>query len=648
MSEYANRLGAAQEHWRNGEIDDARDVYRGILDEDEASLEALVQLGQLEREQECYDRAAALHRRAVELAPNAIAWTALGRTLSDSGDAEGATNAFRAAIEDEPRYAPAHLHLGELLGAMGRLRPAQECFARAAQLDPQDFAARHNLGIGAQLAGQPAAASEHFKAAIQLNPKYWRSWQAFGDLCRQNGDLANALACYRELIALAPDADNLLRLGATLQLLGDYDEAINCYRQVLETDPLNADAVYNLGTCFQATGELDEAERLFNGVLEQRPDHVSAAAALAGVHDRRGDYETGLALLAPMTETVKANPELWVSLGRLARHAGRSAEFAPRLEAALEEQEFSKIDRSRIAFTAGSLRDAEGDYDRAFHHFRIANALKPHHYDARITGQSVDRLLEVFDANLLKRLQDNAAIDAGPVFIVGMPRSGSTLLERILAAHPQVATIGESPLLSRSALSLASAENPYPDCVATASSEALRTAAQAYLDALPDEHDRVVDKMLSNVFHVGLVAALFGNAKIIHCARHPLDTLLSCYTHDFAGTQVGFAYDFDDLAHYYRQYRRLVAHWESVQAVPMLTVNYEDVVSDTESSVRELLGFLDLPWEPGCLEFHANRDVAHTASYAQVRRPVYRDSVGRHGHYREALAPLADALADYL
>ncbi|MDH3589738.1 MAG: sulfotransferase, partial [Gammaproteobacteria bacterium] len=235
-----------------------------------------------------------------------------------------------------------------------------------------------------------------------------------------------------------------------------------------------------------------------------------------------------------------------------------------------------------------------------------------------------------------------------PVFVVGMPRSGSTLLEQILDSHPEVASIGETALLSQVAFGLGSEDQPYPDCLSSCTVESMQLAGSLYLAGLPAGYRRVVDKMLSNLVHAGLIAILFPNARMIHCVRHPLDTLLSCYSHDFTGKNLGFSYDFDDLTHYYRQYRRLMDHWSTIDALDTKIVHYEDVVGNTETAIRSTLDFLDLPWHESCVRFHENRTIRNTASYAQVRRPTYSDSVGRYKHYREQLKPLADALGDFL
>ncbi|MDH3589362.1 MAG: sulfotransferase, partial [Gammaproteobacteria bacterium] len=584
-------LGAAQDHWRRGEFDESRTAYQAVLEKDPGCVDAMVQLGHLEREQGRLESAEALHRRATESGGDAVSFTALGRTLSDSGQGTPAANAFLAAIQADETYAPAYQHLGELYGAIGQIEHAHECFLAAAKLDPSDPFARHNLGISAQLAGKTEVAIAQFRAALELSPDYWRSCQALGDLYRSSGEFTPALHCYQKLITLQPNSDNLMRLGATLQLLAQYDDAIAAYDHILELAPDNQDALYNLGTCYQALGDLDRAEKFFKNVLDRQPHDIRTLAAVASLHDRRGDYDKGLTLLLPLIKTAGENAELWTSLGKLARNAKRPDEVLPGIELALKNENFSRLDRSRISFIAGLLRDTAGDYDRAFQHFHNANRLKARTYDQREFEDSVTQLINLFDKALIDRLREKASSDSRPVFVVGMPRSGSTLLEQILDSHPDVASIGETALLSQVAFGLGSEDQPYPDCLSSSTTENMQMAASLYLAGLPAGYRRVVDKMLSNLVHAGLIAALFPNARMIHCVRHPLDTLLSCYSHDFTGNNLGFSYDFDDLTHYYRQYRRLMDHWSKIDALDTNLVHYEEVVSDTETTIRSTLDF---------------------------------------------------------
>ena len=325
------------------------------------------------------------------------------------------------------------------------------------------------------------------------------------------------------------------------------------------------------------------------------------------------------------------------------------------LERVLDRPALSEWERSSLLFSLGGLHDHLGAFDAAFRCYREANALRHARFDGDAVTRLTDQRVAYFSAERLARLPRAAKRDDLPVFIVGMPRSGTSLVEQILASHPRVAGAGELRLIGAIARSLnlgtdSGAVEAAPDLAPGLDQESIDRAAASHLErlrAIGGEAARVTDKMPYNFRHLGLISLLFPDARIIHCLRDPMDTCMSCY---FQGFRAGNSQTFDlgHLGAFYVQYDRLMRHWRRVLDIPVLEIRYEDHVAEPERTCREMLAFLDLEWDPRCLRFHESRRVVRTASRDQVREPIYTRSVARWRNYERHLGPLKEALAEVL
>ena len=313
-------------------------------------------------------------------------------------------------------------------------------------------------------------------------------------------------------------------------------------------------------------------------------------------------------------------------------------------------------DRQRflLHFAAGRLLDRVGSYDEAFENYRIGNRLFGADFSCRDLANTVDKHVAVYNKEFMRRAPRASHGSQRPVFIVGMPRSGTTLVEQILSIHPEVYGAGELEDINWMAISLPktlASSSSYPDCVPELTVDACDQLAAQYLDRLsalaPDAARLVTDKMPGNYFHLGLVVLLFPEARIIHCTRDPLDICLSCYFQSFIqANNHQYAYNLEHLGCAYRQYQRLMNHWKHVLDVPFMDVSYEELVADQERVTRELLAFCGLPWDERCMRFYESKRNVVTASYDQVRRPLYSSSIGRWRHYEKHLEPLRRALSE--
>ena len=475
-----------------------------------------------------------------------------------------------------------------------------------------DFAEAHdNLGNALRISGRLDEAAAAFGKAVSLKPDFAAAHSNLGIVLEAQRDFPGAEAAYRRALDVNPGfarAHN--NLGQLLQQLEKFDEAGSAYRRALELEPNFAEANNNLGTLLKELGKFDEAEAAFRRALAINPDFASCFANLA-------DLKT---------------------------FASDDADIAA-AERVMTKAGITDAQRLDLHFGLGKAYEDQHDCDRAFANWEKGNRIKRRSlaYDAGTDEANVEHIINTFNRPELTRLAGHGCQSEAPIFVVGMPRSGTTLVEQILSSHTDVFGAGEMPHFIRLYLDSVGGmdrDKVFPE------SGALEALGQSYIDAVGQTippTPRFTDKLTENFRAIGLIYLVLPNAKIVHCLRDPVDTCLSCFKTNFVN-DVDFAYDLTELGRHYRARDRLMEHWHAVLPGPMFDIRYEDVVDDLEGQARALLEFCGLPWEDACLDFHRNERPVRTASAAQVRKPIYKDSVRRWKRYEDHLAPLLDAL----
>ena len=433
--------------------------------------------------------------------------------------------------------------------------------------------------------------------------------------------------------------------------MGRYDEAANCFRQALQLKPDFVETVVHLANTYSTQAKFDETVQCLESALRSHPGEPRLLAVLANVYEKRGDYEKTYEILRPLVESHVNEPRAAVVFGEISQRILRRDDAMRYIEYVLQDGSHSSADRQQLYFVLGKLYEDAADYDRAFRQYQRANEAVKQHYDPASQVRLVSDLIETYSADFMAAAPRASVRSDRPVFIVGMPRSGTSLVEQILACHPQVHGAGELvdifDLTSALPGTLDSKE-PHPYCLAKLTQAALDTLAQRYLAHLAElsaDATRVTDKLPSNFLLLGLIELFFPQARIIHCVRDARDTCLSCYFQDF-GARHAYSADLAHLGAYYRQYERLMQHWKKVIRLPLLEIRYENMVADQETWSRQLVEFCGLPWDDSCLRFHESGRAVRTASYDQVRRPMYKTSAGRWQRYERHLGPLLKALED--
>jgi tetratricopeptide (TPR) repeat protein len=474
-----------------------------------------------------------------------------------------------------------------------------------------------------------------------------REEAARGDVLYSRAQFRQALGHFREAVRLQPaNSDYRFRLASTAWRAGEAREVAPNYREAIRLDPRFSAAHEAMGQWSLQRGDVRAALGYSAAALALSPrDPITI---ISRIHVLAGDGQTQAAwqLLEPIIASGMTGAQVAMAYALVAPTVGREEQAVAMLEGALGRSELGPTIRPDLHFAAAGLLDRLGRYDQAFDHAQRANTLSGRSFSNASHSAAVADTIGYFTDQRLRSLPRATQGNRRPVLIVGMPRSGTSLVEQILASHPDVFGAGELPTLAAVAQRVGemgkSRGLPMPRSLDLLGPDQADVFAGQYLEAITSVNAtsrHVTDKMPSNFLHLGLAAALLPHCRVIHCVRDPRDTCLSCYFTHFADGN-GFSFDLGDLAAYYRDYSKLMAHWKQVLPLPMLEVRYEDVVEDMEGQTRRMLAFLDLPWDARCLNFHETKRHVATASREQVRRPLYASSVGRWKHYEKHIAEL--------
>ena len=541
----------------------------------------------------------------------------LGVALVGLGRVDDGIRHCRRAVELNPDAAGPHLRLGMALAAKSDLRAAYKELARAVELDPTLAETHYQLGVTLHLLERPDAAVHALKRALALRPKMIRA---------------------------------LDRLARALTDLQQYEEAIGYYKQALALDSRSPTWHRGIGQVLHYQGRFEEARAAFGKALEREPKHAPTYVHLGLTYQAEGYFEEAVAWQKKAIAIDPNNPDAHHALAVI--HRFEDAEGRVReLERRLSTDSLDVEQRAVLNFALGRLYDEVGNFDLAFGCFKAANDLRRTQSDHSPDNYTTffDRIIATFGKELFHEKAGMGSELERPVFVFGMMRSGTTLVEQILASHPQVhghGELGGISLLAQAMSERLGGRKPYPESAVGLDATMARALADIHLAQLEREAGdavRSVDKQVFNFTRLGLIALLFPRAQLIHCIRDPLDTCLSGFFQDF-GPRNAFTCDLEHIGCYYRDYKRMMAHWHAVLPIPILDVPYEELVGDQEGWSRKLVDFVGLPWDQSCLAFYETKRPVFTASLWQVRQPIYTSSVGRWRHYAKHLGPLFQAL----
>ncbi len=475
------------------------------------------------------------------------------------------------------------------------------------------------------------------------------------------GNPAAALPILLKLRRRTNHPDVALNLGRVHMALEDFSAAIACFREVLLAAPGVDFVLLSIARCHQKRDEMPQAVDAVDEVLRRNPVHPRALVLKAELLHLQGRHDTARRLLQPLADRPGADPELLFTHGRLCRVLGDASAAERSLTAAITAMPATTPDAHRrrhhaeCLYELAALHESLGDHDRAWRTAADANAKVPLPFDPDAHDAMIDRMIAAWTPEVFASMPAATAAaeaDERPVFVLGMPRSGTSLVERILASHPSIIGTGEQPTVHRLLRRLEPHEDRLPARIedpAALTAAAIGAAAREGLEriaGLAPAAARIVDKQPFNFLALPMIARLFPGATIVHCRRDRLDVAVSCFFQSFTGA-IWFANDLTHIDRFHRAYQRLTDHWATLMdADPagsgsrVLEVPYEQLTAEPEPWTRRLLEHVGMPWHEDCLAFHAAEHITHSASADQVRRPMYRTSVERWRRYEQHLAPI--------
>ncbi len=681
-------LSVAIRHHKANRLHEAEIVYRDILKLDPGNAEALHLLGVLMQQRgrhttaqfliqtaikfdaskpdyhfhlaEVYramdkpESAIGSYKKAINLdSTEADYHFGLGVVLADLQRYQEAVNSVRHVLEINPNDAEAHNNMGNLLSELREFSKAIDHYHLSLQLRPDYTEAWFNLGLALEQSGQLDAALNALREAIRIDSSLVNVSLGMGRVLSKQGDYNHALKKYGEALARQPDLlEGLTGAGCALRNMGEFAKALEMFKRALTVDKTSVRLMIYIGDCLVKLDRFQEADVFFQDALSQDPNSAEAYFNLAVCYQAKGDFERATQFHRKALQIKPTLAQAVYSLAALDQNIEESLSIT-QLSELLDSNNLSDEDRVNFYFALGKAYDRRDDIKKAFENYKKANKIKAafQPFDPQAFNAYVNRIIELFTGEIFDKRKFYGSQSELPVFIVGMPRSGSTLVEQIIASHPSAHGAGELSTIRSMVRSLSAtlkSQTPAPDNVTEIDAALSCELADQYLNdlpAVPASVHRICDKMLGNFLRLNLIALLFPNARVVHCQRDALDTCVSCYLQNFAHG-LRFTYDLEHLGLAYRAYRQLMNHWASELPLKMFHVQYETLVEQQETVSRELIDFCGLEWNGGCLRFHTHSREVKTASFWQVRQPMYQSSVGRWRRYQDFLAPLIESLGD--
>jgi len=669
---------------QQGKLSDAERAYKKAIKINKDFFEAHSNLGNVLVDRGRLREASDSYRKALRLLPDhPMLLNNLGNALQLRGDNEKAIGWFNKAIAQDPNYADAYCNLGNALRDMGSMEEAVDAYRNAIRIDPDMADPYSNLGCILTELDELDEAVKNFKTAIGIDSWHKEACNGLGNALLAQGEVDDAIASYYKAIDIDPGHKDAFKgLGDALTSKGNMVKAIAAYQKAIEIDPSNLDAYTGLGNAQRERGELEEAMASIDRVIEIDPGNVDALVGLGSVLHDQGETDKAIAKFLEAIDIDPGYVNAYTALASLLSDQGEidkaiaryreaiaiDPKFAGAYRSLAKNKKFTEHDddvvameslyaaedivddqKMSLAFGLGKAYEDLGEYDKSMKLIIEATRLKRASIDYSVIGEedNFNKVKEIFSAEFFSHHQGIGHPDKTAIFILGMPRSGTSLTEQILASHADVHGAGELTYVGGliKKISITDPSRKFPEIVIDLGEGEFEDLGKKYIARIRSHSDarHITDKMPGNFFHIGFIKTILPNAKVIHCNRDPMDNALSIFKNYF-GKGHYYSYDMTELGHYYRLYLDLMEYWRNTLPGFIYDLSYEKLVTDHENQIRKLLDFCNLPWDDACLDFHKTDRRIKTASNAQVRRPIYKDSVKLWKRYEKQLKPLEEAI----
>lgn len=602
-----------------------------------------------------HDKAAAQFKVILKAKPNdAHTHHNLANTLYEISQFEEAIQHYQAALKINPNLVDSNIHCGIAYRAIKNYEDAIKCLHRALNLDKKNARAFHILGVIYAETEDYARSLECLQNASGLAPMDADINISYAEILARVDLNGNASTKYMDICNKHP---NLLKaftlFGKHLISMRYYDEALQCYERAQQLGANGVDILDDLGRIYLGMGNVNAALDKFSNALAIEPKRLYSLTGLEQAYQDAGKIKEAIDVCDNIIASHSESPNGHLLKSRLLKSKVNDG-LAENLLKFLEQGNMNESSTININFALGKIFDDQNNYEQAFHHYAQANAIKNSSldYDRKESEDDFTKLINIYNTDFFNKYQDHGIDSELPIFIIGMPRSATTLTEQIISSHPKVLGAGEVEFWGDTISSLHYTLNSkfgYPDCVndmLPAHAKEIAAMYETTLHKIVGEDARpvhITDKMPHNFLIIGLIATLFPNAKIIHTKRDPVDTCLSIFFHRF-NNHHPYSFNLGNLGFYYKQYERIMQHWHTVLPGRIMDINYADTIADPEYWTRKLISHIGLEWDDACLAPHKLERSVKTPSHWQVRQPIYKTSVQRWKNYEQYIQPLLDAL----
>ena len=607
--------------FQQGHQNKARNLYEKIYKKNPHDAEALYMLGSIFGQTGEFKRALHYFKKALALQPNTfVVICGLGATYKALGEYADAIKSFLLALNQQPDNTELLLEIAGIYLLQNKIDDAESTLRKVLEKNPKSAEALHGLGEVLHSRQQLDLAEDYYKRALIIQPERADTHNRLGYINYTKGLLEPALLHYKKAISVQPNVPDIWKNLSQAQLL---------------------------------YGHIEEALESINHAIKLQTDDINTVAIKATIYERMGDSESAYKIIKPFLNKKILHTGIARIYLSICRKLDLCTEAIDYMDTIMAQPDIPASALESIHYEAGKLFDKLGNYDRAFSHFDAANTSRPGRFQAAEHSARVDAIIRVFDWPFLSTAPRSQSCDKDlPLLIVGMPRSGTSLIEQILDSHAEITGAGELTDIGDISTEIAhviDSDKGFPDSYREITTEILDRYARKYLDKLTGispESRYITDKMPQNFIHLGLISLMLPTAKIVHCVRNPIDTCLSIYFQHFNESHE-YATRLEDIVYYYKEYRRLMDHWKAVLQLPIHEINYDELVSSPEPCVRDLLNFLELDWDDNCLMFHKSSRHTATASYEQVTQALYTSSQGRWKNYNKHVTPLLESLSSF-
>ncbi len=543
------------------------------------------------------------------------------------------------------------MNLGVSYAELNDYLKANSYFKSANNLLPNNAMILTSLGRSSLMLGDFAEATNSLNNAFQIDRNNMQVKHLLVNAYISSGDSINAVNVLTSILKLDPtDYDSTVQLGDQYFELSQFDKAKNQYHKAINISEDKAMAYTHMANILAQEGEPNKAEEFLNKSLSIDSQDKQAITTQAMIARYKGEYEKAYEILSRQVNDGDISLPLLVHFSAIATATNNIQEAIDLIENNMDKLSLGNIQKRQLYFSLGKLYDKKSNYDRAFKNYHTANRLKSTSFNTEVFEQEVDSIIKVFTKEVVQAYAGVNNPSSKPIFIVGMPRSGSTLIEQILSSYDKIDSAGEIDHIDHIYTRITGTNSllAYTGILHAANAKVASECTNNYIRDIEElignmTATKIIDKGLMNFLHLGLIQLLFPNAKVIHCVRNPIDTCLSCYFQDFLGSHQ-YSFDLVHLGSYYNTYKKLMQHWKEVLTIPVYNICYEDMVADPEKNSKNLVQFLEIEWDEKCLNFYESQRFVVTSSSEQVRKPIHSNSVYRYKNYEEHIQPLIEML----